>query len=82
MTQVFQILGALLILAPFGCQQLGSLRPESPAYLWPNLLGSGMLASTAVSGSQWGFVLLEGCWAAVTVRGLVSARARARPPSE
>jgi hypothetical protein len=78
MSQVLQIVGAVLILVPFGYQQLGSLRPELPAYLWPNLAGSGVLAGVALSGSQWGFLLLETCWALVSVRGLISAY-RARP---
>ena len=71
MTQLLQIVGALMILVPFALQQFGSLSPASPSFLWPNLLGSGVLAATAISAQQWGFVLLEGCWAAVSVRGLL-----------
>jgi hypothetical protein len=78
MTQALQILGALMILVPFAFQQLGSLSTAAPAYLWPNILGSAVLAVTALSGEQWGFVLLEGCWAAVSVRGLLGARPGAR----
>ncbi len=70
MLVALQVIGALLILGPFTAQQLGKLEPEAPAYLWPNLLGSGALAALAVLNSQWGFVLLESVWAAVTARSL------------
>lgn len=72
MLVALQIVGALLILAPFTAQQLGKLTAESAAYLWPNLVGSGALAILAVLNGQWGFVLLEGVWAAVTARSLLS----------
>ena len=76
MAVVLQILGALLILAPFAGQQLGSLRPDSAAYLSLNLLGSGLLAVLALIGEQWGFVLLEGCWAMLTLRSLIVSSTR------
>jgi hypothetical protein len=67
-----QILGALLVLAPYAMLQLGRLRSDSALYLWPNLLGAALLAVLALIGNQWGFLLLEGCWALVAARGLVS----------
>ncbi|HEX4466880.1 MAG TPA: hypothetical protein VH025_06810 [Solirubrobacteraceae bacterium] len=79
MNQLLQIVGAVLILVPFGYQQLGSLEPDSPTYLWPNVLGSGVLAGVALSGSNWGFLMLEGCWALVSVRGLLSAYRQTAP---
>lgn len=71
MAVALQLVGALLILAPFAGQQLGSLRPDSPTYLWLNLLGSGLLAALALIGGQWGFLLLEGCWAMLSLRSLI-----------
>jgi hypothetical protein len=69
-----QILGALLVLAPFAAQQLGRVRANSDAYLWPNLLGAALLAALAVRGGQWGFLLLESVWALVAARGLIVKR--------
>lgn len=57
--------------------QTGRLSIDAPAYLWPNLVGSGVLAYAAWHESQWGFLLLEGVWAGVTLMTLLS-----RPPSE
>lgn len=74
--QVVQIIGSLLILLPFGLSQLGKVRPRSWSYLTFNLAGSAALAADAAATSQWGFLLLEGTWALVSLGGL-SARAAA-----
>jgi hypothetical protein len=69
--QPVQIAGALLMLAAFALSQFRLLRPESPAYLWPNLIGSAVLAADAWLGRQWGFFILEGVWALVSLWGLL-----------
>ena len=76
MLVILQIIGALLILAPFVAQQFGKLNTDEPAYLWPNLIGSGALATLAALNSQWGFLLLEGVWAAVTIRSILRPASR------
>ena len=69
-----QISGSLLILVPFVLAQLGRLTPLSPTYLLLNLVGSGVLAADAALGHQWGFLLLEGVWALVSVLSLLRRR--------
>ena len=71
MLAALQVIGALLILVPFVALQFARLGPDARAYLWPNLIGSLLLAVLAVIGAQWGFVLLEAVWAAVAARSLV-----------
>jgi hypothetical protein len=73
--QLIQIVGALLILVAFGAVQFDRMRPESGTYLTLNLIGSAILAVIAVVASQWGFVLLETVWAAVSAWGLLALRA-------
>jgi hypothetical protein len=78
MADVLQLVGALLILAPFTAVQLGRSSPASVAYLVLNLLGSVLLAALALTGSQWGFLLLETVWALVSAWG-IAQRLRGRP---
>jgi hypothetical protein len=77
MSELLQVVGALLVLVPFAALQLGRLGTESVLYLCLNLIGAGLLAVLALLGSQWGFLLLEGCWALVAAWGLLR-RGRAR----
>ena len=66
-----QVTGSLLILVPFVLVQVGRLRTTSPAYGVLNFVGSTVLALDAWHGHQWGFLLLEGTWAVVSLAGLV-----------
>jgi hypothetical protein len=66
MDQAVQVLGSLSILAAFVAAQVGATSTTSRAYLGLNLLGSLVLTAIAVFELQLGFLLLEGCWAAVS----------------
>lgn len=71
MDQVIQIVGAALILTAYVAAQGERLDPRSRLYLGLNLAGSIILAVLAAIGSQWGFLLLEGAWAIVSLWGLI-----------
>jgi membrane-bound ClpP family serine protease len=77
--ELLQIVGAVLILVAFIGLQVKRLAPTSYLYLILNAVGSALLALLAAIGSQWGFLLLEGSWAVVSVAGLAN-RARAQSP--
>ncbi len=66
------------MLAGFTLAQLGRMDPQSIPYLVVNLVGSAILAALALHEHQWGFLLLEGVWALVSLAGLVG-RLRAQP---
>ena len=78
MNQLLQIVGALLILAAFAAAQFGLLSQRSYSYLLLNLIGSALLAVLAAQERQWGFLLLEGVWALVSLWGVIQ-RTRDRP---
>ena len=74
MVQVVQIVGAVLILVAFAANQRGSMSPRSRTYLWLNFAGSVILAVVALITVNWGFLLLEAVWAAVSLHGLLGLR--------
>ena len=78
--QLVQISGSLLILAAFAASQAGRLRIDSELYLSLNFVGSAVLAVLAWMEQQWGFLLLEGVWAIVSLFSLVQL-ARGRTPT-
>jgi hypothetical protein len=69
-TAVLQVLGAIAVLAAFVAVQRGVVEVQCGCYLVLNLFGSALLALLALTGHQWGFLLLEGTWAAVSFAGL------------
>lgn len=71
MYDVVQILGSLLILSAFVLALLGRLSQAGYAYLATNAVGSAVLTVTAVISREWGFILLEGVWALVSVGSIV-----------
>jgi hypothetical protein len=74
MNQIFQVSGSLLILVGFILVQLGLVDTQSRFYLALNAVGSAVLAENALTGHQWGFLLLEGVWAAVSLVGMLRIR--------
>ncbi len=72
--QVISLLGAAQILVAYIATQLRRMRPDSTVYNALNCLGSAFLTLVAVVGRQWGFIVLEGTWAVVSLYALLRPR--------
>lgn len=59
------------MLGAFIASQLGRMSTEGAAYRLMNLAGSLILTVVAVLGRVYGFVVLNGVWAAVSLIGIV-----------
>lgn len=72
MSDILEIVGAIMILGAFALAQFRVLNVQSYPYLLLNVIGSGILAIIAALSQQWGFLLLEGGWALVSLWGCIT----------
>ena len=72
--QVISLLGAGLLLGAYLALQRGWLGPRDRAYNAMNFLGAAVLAGIAVLDGRWGFILLEGTWALLSLPPLLRGR--------
>jgi hypothetical protein len=74
--QLVSVLGSLLVLVAYVASQFGYLSAKGLAYAYANIVGSAILAVVAALEAQWGFLLLEGAWASVSLVAVVRHRAK------
>jgi hypothetical protein len=73
--QLTSLVGAAMILAAYVAYQRGRLGREDRVYNLLNFVGSGLLTWIAVADRRWGFIVLEGSWALLSLWPLL------RPPA-
>jgi hypothetical protein len=69
--QVVSIIGAVLILSAYFSYQRGWMGREHRLFSTLNLTGSSLLTWVAIIDQRWGFVLLEGAWALLSIPALI-----------
>jgi len=72
--QLGSVAGAVMVLAAYAAYQIGWLTRERRLYSALNFFGSVLLLWVAVVDLRWGFILLEGAWALLSLPALI------RPP--
>lgn len=77
--ELIQIIGALLNMGAFALLHFEVAPSSALRYLIPNWVGSVLLVASAYADRQWGFLMLESAWVAVTGYA-ITARLRGRPP--
>ncbi|MCS7082774.1 MAG: hypothetical protein N2561_04655 [Bacteroidetes bacterium] len=75
--QFLSLSGAGCILGAFAMVQLGRWRPTQARYNWLNLIGALALLASAWIDRNWGFILLELLWSALSVWALLRKAAPA-----
>jgi hypothetical protein len=80
--QILSLVGAALVLVGFGGQQFAGLKSEGLAYGLLNLVGSALLASSAVVPLNAGVLLLETAWVLLSLNVVVRALRRPRADVE
>ena len=80
--QLVSVLGSLLVLVAYVASQFGWLSAKGLRYAFANIVGSGILAVVAALEAQWGFLVLEGAWALVSLVAVMRQRAKANTHRE
>ena len=73
--QLISLAGAAMILAAYVAYQRGRMGREDRLYNLLNFVGSGLLTWIAAVDRRWGFIILEGSWALLSLWPLL------RPPA-
>lgn len=79
LNQLIAGIGAALVLAGYVALQRHWLGADDRAYNALNFFGAALLTVVAVQDRRWGFIVLEGVWALLSLPGMFGRRRSADP---
>ncbi|HQQ98779.1 MAG TPA: hypothetical protein PLX35_16020 [Cyclobacteriaceae bacterium] len=65
-------IGVTLLLVAYLLNLRNIITRESLTYLMLNVVGAGLACAASILLAYWPFIILEGCWTAVSLVALVS----------
>lgn len=71
-TDLVGFIGVTILLIAFLLNLTDTLKKDSLIYLSLNFIGAGIACFASVLMNYWPFIILEGCWAAVSAFGILS----------
>ncbi len=74
LTDALGTAGVTILLLAFLLNILKSINRESKIYLLMNLVGAILACYASVLLAYWPFIILEGCWALVSLMGLIKTK--------
>ncbi len=77
--QIVSIVGAVMLLSAYLGLQRGWMGPGDRRHAALNFVGSALLAWVAIVDQRWGFILIEGAWALISLPALLRP---SRPPRQ
>ena len=66
--------GVTILLTAFFLNLFRYLPPGSRLYIFLNLIGAALSCYASVLIRYWPFIILEGCWALVSIAGLAGKK--------
>ena len=72
-SSIIGTVGVTLLLAAFFLHLFGFL-PRGRVYILLNIIGAGLSCYASLLIRYWPFVVLEGCWALVSILGLAGKK--------
>jgi hypothetical protein len=67
-------IGVTVLLTAFFLNLFRYLPQGSRLYVFLNLIGAGLSCYASVLIRYWPFIILEGCWALVSIAGLIGKK--------
>lgn len=71
LNQLIGVIGAVVMLGAYFALQRGWLAVNDRSYSVLNFVGASMLTWVAVADRRWGFILVEGAWALLSIPGML-----------